>query len=771
LSTRSTASTRDSIASSILSRSLSTASTALSRYSSVRSTTNSELVFNSPISPWSPHPGKETADPPRSYWCTLCRAFFLSINEWKSHELGCQDAHLLRAAPDDVVVNTVRPSAQRSAWGCGFCAEYSLSLPEYLDHVGRHYDEGRGLNDWRHSSVIRGLLRQPGLENAWRALVAKKALVSGTEETFFWDSKITGRSSEYTGSETLKLQDLLECFATGQMKPEAMAKAAYDLACVTAADHAEDTVHGLSMHIDVDAMATGDIDVAQALSSSPVHESPGLSRQRGSKASSSSTLPPAVPPRVSSQKYSSKIYVKVEDARTGSPGHSGVASASDGSAALRPHMRSALRRIDSERNLSVQRSATALASTAPETGEEHYLDVPEAHLPSTDQPRTMSNQASFLPVIRESQSASQMDLLVVTEATEASSIRSHDNSSVLSAHTGISSLGYDEGASEVVVNDSASEPDLLLGVEGNSAESREWSRVYHHTVERVMEQLWSQYNQDWDQFIRSHPAGSGNNHSRGREHQAAGRRQASGSSRYTSGRSLQPGARFPIHGDEDEDDLSRDPGNAASRHGHNGIKRFACPFRKHDPQTYNIHDHQVCTVNAWPTIPRLKEHLYRRHYEIHCQRCKRIFSTNGDLEAHEMSLQGCAVMDIPPPCDITTTQEKQLKSRSGKNRPKHLTPEQKWREIYQLLFPNDDVIPDPYPAYTEDLGPISPESRDSLGIQHHLLIRMPELFRQAAEEYLGRHLQGQDVLRMDAISHIIQESLNKAFREYERSNS
>lgn len=630
LSTRSTASTRDSIASSILSRTLSTASTALSRYSSVRSTANSELVFSSPISPWSPNPGKETGDPPRSYWCTLCRAHFLSINEWKSHELGCQDTHLLRAAPDDVVVNTVRPSAQRSAWGCGLCAEYSLSLPEYLDHVGRHYDEGRGLNEWRHSSVIRGLLRQPGLESAWKALVSKKKSVAGTEETFFWDPKLTGRSLDYTGIGTPRLQDLLECFAMDQTKPQAMAKAAYDLACVTAPDHAEDTVHELSMHINVESTAPGDIGASQMQSEPPTgpqnplefeHNAPSSSlshvapdiHNHGRNSKVSYDLPPAVPPRTSSQKYPSKIYVKVEGAKTPSSGHSGLASSGDGSTVLRPQRRSALRRIDSERNLSAQRSAATLESATAERGEDHSLDISEALLLSNNQPHATNSQPSPLPAIRESHSESRMDFLVVAEAAEASSVRSHDNSSILSTRTGVSSVGYDDSASEVVYNDSASEPDLLVGVDGNSAESREWSRVYHHTVERVMEQLWSQYNHDWDQFIRSHPAGSGSNHCRGREQQAS-RRQVSGSSRYTPGRNLQPGARYPIDGDEDEDDLSRDPGNASSRHSPNGIKRFACPFRKHDPQTYNIHDHQVCTVNAWPTIPRLKFVSYPEQY-------------------------------------------------------------------------------------------------------------------------------------------------------------
>lgn len=620
LSTRSTASTRDSIASSILSRSLSTASTALSRYSSVRSSAGSEPVFTSPISPWSPYPGKETADPPRCYWCTLCGTHFESINEWKSHELGCHDAHFLRAAPEDVVVNTVRASAQRSAWGCGFCAEYTLSLPEYLDHVGRHYEEGRSLNEWRHSSVIKGLLRQPGLAPAWRALISKRESVSGADATFHWDHKITGRSSDYIGTNAPRLQDLLECFGTGEMKPQAMAKAAYDLACVASSDQAEDTAHELSMHIDVDSMVPGNIEATHIQYEPPAYSQSAYEvddkvissymarhiNSQGRTSESPDALPPTVPPRISSQKYPSKIYAKVEGIKRNTPELSSATSSGDASTVLLPQRRSALRRTESERNLSVPKSSATVSPGVFETEENHSSELSESPSASQDQPNTADSRLSPLPVIRESASESRMDSLVVAEPNEASSIRSHDNSSVLSAQTGVSSVGHDDSASEPVSHDSSSEPDLLLEVEGDSAASREWSRVYHLTVERVMEQLWSQYNHDWDQLIRTHAGGSSSNHSRGRE-QPASRRQASGSSRYTPGRTLQPSGRNPIDGEDEDDDLGRDPGRAYSaRSSPVGPKKFACPFRKHDPQTYNIHDHQVCTTNAWPTIPRLK---------------------------------------------------------------------------------------------------------------------------------------------------------------------
>jgi len=65
----------------------------------------------------------------------------------------------------------------------------------------------------------------------------------------------------------------------------------------------------------------------------------------------------------------------------------------------------------------------------------------------------------------------------------------------------------------------------------------------------------------------------------------------------------------------DEDELPDDKGNKKPRRQTNipgsskGLKsraRFACPFRKHDPQKYNIYSHRVCTLTHWDTIARVK---------------------------------------------------------------------------------------------------------------------------------------------------------------------
>lgn len=54
-----------------------------------------------------------------------------------------------------------------------------------------------------------------------------------------------------------------------------------------------------------------------------------------------------------------------------------------------------------------------------------------------------------------------------------------------------------------------------------------------------------------------------------------------------------------------------------------------------------------------------------------------------------MDPKGCQVRDIKTPADITAQQEKQLKSK--KYVTKRLSEEDKWRDIYRLLFPGERV--------------------------------------------------------------------------------
>ena len=68
------------------------------------------------------------------------------------------------------------------------------------------------------------------------------------------------------------------------------------------------------------------------------------------------------------------------------------------------------------------------------------------------------------------------------------------------------------------------------------------------------------------------------------------------------------------------------------------------------------------------------------------------------MRVHEMSVVSCEVLDVAPPCEISTYQERLLKSKKHTSRKQ--SDEEKWRDIYRILFPDED-IPSPCEFFVE----------------------------------------------------------------------
>ncbi|KAL1843956.1 hypothetical protein VTJ49DRAFT_6360 [Mycothermus thermophilus] len=406
-------------------------------------------------------------------------------------------------------------------------------------------------------------------------------------------------------------------------------------------------------------------------------------------------------------------------------------------------MSNPLRRVNSARDLGIMKdSGTEAGSLRPR------VQSPRRHpaAATTPPPRSSSlSRGARGPEI--SPRASSRRALATVFATESSRL--------------------DDSMSDLLSEDSLSEPDFCLESEQIPGHAQAWMRSFQQSVSRGMEGLWVRYNRDWDTLIRQCMGGRAGHLTQ--QGQNASGRVRKGTSGLGPNKGLRPHG-GPFRQDDEDDDEEGDmyrPPSSQSKRSPDGVKRFACPFRKHDPTTYNIHDHEVCAVRSWTTISRLKEHLYRRHYRVHCQRCKRTFGSTKELEDHEMSVVRCDVVDMPPPSDITAHQEKALKSR--KHTTRRQSDKEKWRDIYRLLFP-DEEVPSPYPEPAEDMAPAS-ELHINLNFQHFLLSEMPNLFTKTAEEHAGRTLHSHDALPMGAIQRIIEEALQKAFRTWESRGS
>jgi hypothetical protein len=194
----------------------------------------------------------------------------------------------------------------------------------------------------------------------------------------------------------------------------------------------------------------------------------------------------------------------------------------------------------------------------------------------------------------------------VTKSHGASLLRPLNSSSTLSTHTREGSQLFDDSTSETMSDDSLSEPDSWLEVDGKAIASRQWKLSFHQTVDRGMVRLWTRYNHDWDAVIRQCVGERGNDSSQFRESSGRGRRGAP--SRQPLGRGLRPSTHFPGDQDEEDDDEygGYRPPSSQSKKSLESVKRFACPFRKHDPHTYNMQNYETCAVRSWSSISRLK---------------------------------------------------------------------------------------------------------------------------------------------------------------------
>src|SRR3569833_322223 len=95
------------------------------------------------------------------------------------------------------------------------------------------------------------------------------------------------------------------------------------------------------------------------------------------------------------------------------------------------------------------------------------------------------------------------------------------------------------------------------------------------------------------------------------------------------------------------------------------------------------------------SVSRHREHLYRAHkIPPHCKRCWKVFEKETELDEHIMvpAADICETRPGTSPAGITPDQVNQLRSRKKSSR--NQTDEDRWHDMYRLLFPND-VIPSP----------------------------------------------------------------------------
>lgn len=135
----------------------------------------------------------------------------------------------------------------------------------------------------------------------------------------------------------------------------------------------------------------------------------------------------------------------------------------------------------------------------------------------------------------------------------------------------------------------------------------------------------------------------------------------------------------------------------ASSHGRKADKRFACPYYKNNPGKFR--HKRTCCGPGWPTVHRVKEHLYRCHTigKHTCSRCLKRCKNAAELLAHQRAAIPCETRtDAFPEGTMLPCQEESL--RVKKRVPPNTREEDRWNEMYMVLFPNTDAGALPTPC-------------------------------------------------------------------------
>ena len=172
---------------------------------------------------------------------------------------------------------------------------------------------------------------------------------------------------------------------------------------------------------------------------------------------------------------------------------------------------------------------------------------------------------------------------------------------------------------------------------------------------------------------------------------------SSGKASLSSGskRKLRQGSLPPEDEDDEDGPNKRRRGSVTASDESEMGARFACPFYKHDPNRYR--SRRTCPGPGWTTVHRMKEHLYRSHAQpIFCPICYTTFKSDKEQSNH-VRLQQCERSSPQQIDGIDRETVWTLRKRTTALRLE----EDKWRDVYQILFPDIPTADIPSPCKSQ----------------------------------------------------------------------
>jgi hypothetical protein len=478
-----------------------------------------------------------------------------------------------------------------------------VSRDSHFMHVAKHFELGNTLTDWTHSRVILGLLQQPTVRDAWRAVVTRLGFWDFPGRTsqlrFSWDPKSTGRVGGIAECNRLgQLQDFLEHFCGSVRDAEFLARLALDSADSKWIGLSEDPVRseermeikgddndGLPVVLE-DVNVTTPLPQPPSISISISETNPALLEN---DARGIGTFKETIAPSISNPPMC------ITERQCDAPEFTPEAQTTSGKAAAQSTPIQALTDTmpdaRQDKGLTIHLlKRSSLPTAAFDSSRQYNQDIPPSdrtdHL---DSPRAgRGDQRLNTDAILRTDS---LDLICQSE-THCHSDKADDSSD--------SQSQFNEDIWDVELRE-----DELIHRTGEALNESILNSSLEDMVDLVMEEFWAIWNQEWDLPILEHV----NNSASLREYTNQVRSVDNGtnSPTFSSTVTRKRARNEDEYPNEDDDDKVRRPsGPPASKIPLPSGKKLACPFRKHDPVMYSLSAHIVCAASGWELVHRLK---------------------------------------------------------------------------------------------------------------------------------------------------------------------
>ncbi|PMD50679.1 uncharacterized protein K444DRAFT_274932 [Hyaloscypha bicolor E] len=284
-----------------------------------------------------------------------------------------------------------------------------------------------------------------------------------------------------------------------------------------------------------------------------------------------------------------------------------------------------------------------------------------------------------------------------------------------------------------------------------------FSPMKEELIDRIMKEFWAIFDQESGTILGNPSPGTGsmdadenlNDNKQTASEGGEDSTQNTGSNSFsTTNNNSQKYPRSVLgrHSREGEDD-DQDNGDGRSPkkpktfvspcQTQDGNTKFACPYRKRDPRKYCVQHWRSCALTPLDTVARVKAHLYKYHRIFPCQRCQKLFKDPDAVTLHAQTPEGCEVRHIEHTDGVTPKIAEKLRS---KKKARDQTEAERWRDIYELLFPNE-MTPSPYFETVQEDTALSPDSRQLADYDEYYRRELPRAVRAALEESIQNQSQ------------------------------